>query len=66
MADVLKGLLFKTCLIYLDDIIVWGDCIECHKKNLQAVFDRLEKANLTLKASKCEFAMEEIAYLGHV
>ena len=66
MADVLKGLLFKTCLIYLDDIIVWGDCIECHKKNLQEVFDRLEKANLTLKASKCEFAMEEIAYLGHV
>ena len=66
MADVLKDLLFKTCLIYLDDIIVWGDCIECHKKNLQEVFDRLEKANLTLKASKCEFAMEEIVYLGHV
>ena len=44
MADVLKDLLFKTCLIYLDDIIVWGDCIECHKKNLQEVFDRLEKA----------------------
>ena len=41
MADVLKGLLFKTCLIYLDDIIVWGDCIECHKKNLQEVFDRV-------------------------
>ena len=66
MAEVLKGLLFKTCIIYLDDIIVWGDCIECHKKNLQEVFDRLEKANLTLKASKCEFAMEEIVYLGHV
>ena len=66
MAEVLKGLLFKTCLIYLDDIIVWGDCLECHKKNLQEVFDRLEKANLTLKASKCEFAMEEITYVGHI
>ena len=66
MANVLKGLLFKTCLIYLDNIIVWGDCIECHKKNLQEVFDHLEKANLTLQASKCEFAMEEIAYLGHI
>ena len=64
MVEVLKGLLFKTCLIYLDDIIVWCDCLECHKKNLQEVFDRPEKANL--KASKCEFAMEEITYAGHI
>ena len=64
MVEVLKGLLFKTCLIYLDDIIVWCDCLECHKKNLQEVFDRPEKANL--KASKCEFAMEEVTYAGHI
>ena len=38
MAEVLEGLLFKTCLIYLDDIIVSGDCLECHKKNLQEIF----------------------------
>ena len=66
MATVLKGLLYKTCLIYLDDIIVWSDCISCHKKNLQEIFDRLSEANLSLKASKCKFAMEEITYLGHV
>ena len=35
------------------------------KKHLQEVFDRLEKANMTLKASKCQFAMPHVKYLGH-
>ena len=48
-----------------DDLIVWSDCLECHKKHLQQVFDRLKEANLMLKASKCKFAMEKIKYLGH-
>ena len=29
------------------------------------MFDRLEKANMTLKASKCQFAMPHVKYLGH-
>ena len=66
MAHVLKDVLFKTVILYVDDILVMSDCIECHKKHLQEVFDRLAEANLTLKASKCKFAVEEIQYLGHV
>ena len=65
MAHVLKDLLFKTVLIFVDDILVMSDCIECHKKHLQEVFQRLQDANLTLKASKCQFALESIQYLGH-
>ena len=29
------------------------------------IFDRLEKASMTLKASKCQFAMPRVKYLGH-
>ena len=29
------------------------------------MFDRLEKANMTLKASKCQFAMPRVKYLDH-
>ena len=53
IAHVLKDLLFKTIILYVDDILVMSDCIECHKQHLQQVFDRLTEANLTLKASKC-------------
>ena len=66
MHAVLKDLLFKTVILYVDDILVMSDCIECHKQHLQEVFDRLAKANLTLKASKCKFAVEEIKFLGHI
>ena len=66
MAHVLKVLLFKTVLIFVDDILVMSDCLECHKKHLQEVLQRLQDANLTLKASTCKFGLESIQYLGHV
>ena len=34
--------------------------------HLQHVFERLGKANISLKLSKCEFAKSEIQFLGHV
>ena len=33
---------------------------------LQAVFEKLKKAELKLKPSKCEFFKQELTYLGHV
>ena len=66
MAHVLKGLLFMTVILYVHDILVMSDCIKCYKQHLQEVFDRLTEASLKLKASKCEFVVEEIQYLGHL
>ncbi|KAF4647308.1 hypothetical protein FOL46_004402, partial [Perkinsus olseni] len=40
--------------------------METHVRHLRVVFERLSAANITLGASKCDFAMEEIAYLGHI
>ena len=37
-----------------------------HLLRLRAVFERLKKAELKLKPSKCEFFKQELAYLGHV
>ena len=50
----------------VDDILAMSDCIQRHQLHLQEVFDRLAEANLTLKASICKFAVEEIQYFGHL
>ena len=51
--------------VYLDDIIVYGDPWEEHIQNVQTVFERLQKADLTLKLKKCNFGVEDCEYLGH-
>ena len=53
------------CIIYLDDIIVFSKTPEEHLKQLQGVFEKLAKAGLKLKPSKCELFKSRITYLGH-
>ena len=49
---------------YLDDIIVFSRTMEDHLKHLEQVFDALQKADLKIKASKCEFFKRHVSYLG--
>ena len=65
MEYVLRGLQFTSCLVYLDDILVFSSSLKAHIHDLECVFDRLRSAGLKLKSSKCFFAKREITYLGH-
>ena len=56
----------RDCLVYLDDIIIFSSSFEEHIDRLTAVFSRLQEHNLKLKASKCEFMMSQVTYLGHI
>lgn len=66
MTIAMAGLNYNKCLIYLDDLIVFGRNLEIHNKNLQDVFERLRSVNLKLNPLKCDFLRKEILYLGHV
>lgn len=66
MQLVLQGLSWKTCLVYLDDIIVYSKSFTSHLLHLREVFERLRAANLKLKPSKCDFAQSQVTFLGHV
>ncbi|GJQ71819.1 hypothetical protein Trydic_g11502 [Trypoxylus dichotomus] len=46
MERVLKGLSWKTCLVYLDDVIVLAKAFDYNIRNLEQVFQRLRTANL--------------------
>ena len=66
MESCLDELHLNWCIIYLDDIIVFSKTPEEHLKRLQGVFEKLAKAGLKLKPSKCEFFKSRITYLGHI
>ena len=63
---VLCGLTYVSCLVYLDDIIVFARDFNSHKDRLQEVFERLRNANLKLHPSKCFLFQRRVAFLGHV
>ena len=53
MELVLKDLKWKICLIYLDDIIVYGAGFYPALDRLKTVWRRIREANLKLKPTKC-------------
>ena len=66
MDRIILGLEYRIALAYLDDIIVYGASIEECINNLRIVFDRVRKAGLKLKPSKCSLFQRETNYLGHI
>ena len=52
--------------MYLEDIIVYSQDYESHKTYLAEVLSKLEEAHLFTKLSKCEFGLNELAFLGHI
>ena len=66
MEQVLKGLQWKTLLLYLDDVIVYSPDIDSHLDRLAEVLDRFRAAGLKLKPAKCELLQQQVSYLGHV
>ncbi len=66
MDKVLDGLIGKRCLVYLDNVIIYGSMFEETLANLKLVMTRLLEDNLLAKARKCELFEMSIAFLGHV
>eukprot|EP00731_Ephydatia_muelleri_P004061 Em0002g237a len=66
MEEVLSGLHWTTCLVYLDDILIFSATVEDHLVRLRDVLDRLKNAGLKIKPSKCHLMRKSIKYLGHV
>lgn len=64
--NTLREFLWKCCLVFIDDIIVWSPDFETHKRDLAAIFSQLAQNGFKLKLSKCNFFMNEVEYLGYV
>lgn len=66
MNNIVRGLTSYTCLVYLDDIIMFSTSLQEHITNLKLVLDRLTTANFKIQLNKPEFLKKVAAYLGHI
>ena len=65
MQNTLGELNLTYCIIYLDDMIVFGCSEEEHLEHLRIVFEHFREFNLKLKPSKCSFFQSKIVYQVH-
>ncbi len=66
MNFVLRDVLGKKALVYLDDVIIYSKTVEDHLKDIAEVFTLIQKAQLKLKLNKCQFFQTEVNYLEHI
>ena len=60
------GLIGKKCFAYIGDIVIFGDTMQQHNKNMEDVLQRIKQLGLRLEPSKCEYLKHELEYLGHI
>ncbi|GFU77507.1 hypothetical protein TNCV_3498801 [Trichonephila clavipes] len=63
MAELLNGL-EDFVVPYLDDIAIFSDTWESHIKHMETVLQRIKRAKLTIKPSKCKFAQQNVKFFG--
>jgi hypothetical protein len=66
MNKVFMDELDKFVVVFIDDILVYSSTAEEHEQHLRVVLEKLSQNQLYAKFSKCEFWLEEVAFLGHV
>ena len=52
--------------VYVDDIICFSQTWQQHMRDLDTVFQRLQKTGLKVNLAKCQFAQTEVPFLGHL
>jgi len=51
---VLRQYIGKFVQVYLDDVIIYSNNLDEHKRHIKAVLEKIREANLKLKLSKCQ------------
>ena len=62
---MLSGYRWRTCLVYLDDIIVFSNTKEDHFTHVRENLTILKEAGFSMKLRKCNFFAQSVDYLGH-
>ena len=57
---------WKSCLVYLDDVIVFSQDLKSHSTHVEAILETLSETGIKLKLVKCRFFTDTVKYLGYV
>nr|GFD13012.1 retrotransposon protein, putative, Ty3-gypsy subclass [Tanacetum cinerariifolium] len=52
--------------VFIDDILVYSKSEEEHEQHLRIVLEIVRQKKLYAKFSKCEFWLQQVAFLGHI
>ena len=66
MHRVLRDQLWRICLCYLDDVIVYATPQQELLDRLHIILSCLPSVGLKVKPSKCSLFKERISFLGHM
>src|SRR5436190_11200395 len=64
--NVLHNYLNQFVIIYLNDILIYLETLEEHKKQVKKILKRYAEKELLLKSEKCEFHTQKVEYLKHI
>ncbi|GKV06281.1 hypothetical protein SLEP1_g18179 [Rubroshorea leprosula] len=66
MNRVFSKFLDKFVVVFIDNILIYSSSHAFHKKHLRTVLETLRIERLFAKFKKCEFWLDNVAFLGHV
>ncbi|KAK7604676.1 hypothetical protein V9T40_005862 [Parthenolecanium corni] len=52
--------------VYVDDVLIYSATAEEHLQHLRTIFEKVDKANMTLRLDKCSFFKSSAKFLGYV
>ena len=56
----------KFVVVFINDILIYLRSVEEHEQHLRVILNKLRAHELYAKFSKCEFWLQEVAFLGHI
>ncbi|CAN6465712.1 unnamed protein product [Victoria cruziana] len=66
MHRVFREYLDQFVIVFIDDILIYSPDRETHARHLHVVLQTLREHKLYGKLSKCQFWLDQVAFLGHV
>ncbi|XP_075515714.1 uncharacterized protein LOC142550524 [Primulina tabacum] len=64
--EVFKPYLDNFVIVFIDDILIYSKTRDLHREHFRIVLHQLRDNQLYAKFKKCEFWLEQVAFLGHI